>query len=115
MATPKLTFKNCEKTDWGVVLNFEVGKSIGRFALYTYDDDIYTIYLANLRIAERYRGKGIGNWILNWVFQYARTNNRKQIILRVESGSWMEAWYVRKGFNYLQSAEDGSNWLRKNL
>ena len=43
-------------------------------------------------VDEKYRNRGIADKILEFVFEYAKKHNYKDIILNVESGSWMQKW-----------------------
>ena len=110
---------NVNKTDWGIVKIFSNEDNTIRFALYTYNDDNETIYLSNLFVNESLRKNGYGNRIIEWVFDYAKSRSFKTIILNVAKNSWMEKWYERKGFKYLEDCEDdgykGNVWLKKDL
>ena len=67
---------------------------------------------------EKYRNRGIADKILEFVFEYAKKHNYKDIILNVESGSWMQKWYERKGFAFFEMANGeyaGNDWMIKNL
>lgn len=110
---------NVDKTEWGIVKRFSNEDNSIRFALYTYNDDNETIYLSNLFVNESLRKNGYGNRIIEWVFDYAKSRSFKTIILNVVKNSWMEKWYERKGFEYLEDCEDdeykGNVWLKKDL
>lgn len=110
---------NVNKTEWGIVKIFSNEDNTIRFALYTYNDDNETIYLSNLFVNESLRKNGYGDRIIEWVFDYAKSRSFKTIILNVVKNSWMEKWYERKGFEYLEDCEDdgykGNVWLKKDL
>lgn len=108
-----------DKTEWGIVKIFSNEDNTIRFALYTYNDDNEIIYLSNLFVNESLRKNGYGDRIIEWVFGYAKSHSFKTIILNVVKNSWMEKWYKRKGFEYLEDCEDdeykGNVWLKKDL
>lgn len=107
-----------EKTDWGRITMFTNDDSSVRFAIYTYDDDSKTLYFSNLFVDDNIRRGGIGNEILNYVFDYAKRNSFNSIILNVLKDSWMQKWYERKGFRYIGDCDgeyEGNIWMIKNI
>ena len=112
----KLTKKE-ETTSWGKRIYYNNDNSI-RFALYYYNDDPSILYFSNLYVDEKYRNKGIGSKILNFVFNYAKKNGYRDIILNVIKDSWMQKWYERNGFEYIEDADgeySGNVWMIKNI
>lgn len=110
--------KKEETTSWGKRLYYSNQDNTIRFALYWYNDDKSTIYFSNLFVDEKYRNKGIADKILEFAFKYAKKHKYKNIILNVEIGSWMQKWYERKGFTFLERAKGeyvGNDWMIKNL
>lgn len=110
--------KKFEKTSWGRRIMFSGNNSDIRFALYYYNDDPETLYLANLFVDEKLRKNGLGNEIINYVFDYAKTNHYRSIILNVVKDSWVQKWYERKGFQYIEDCKDeyvGNVWMIKDI
>lgn len=60
-----------------------------RFALYVYDDDPETVYLANVFVHKRSRGHGIGNNILATAEQEALKMNADTLCLKCLKDSWV--------------------------
>lgn len=110
--------KQYEKTEWGNRIMFSNDDSTIRFALYTYDDDPNTLYFSNLFVDDNIRGNGLGDEILNYVFNYAKSKSYNSIILNVVKNSWVRKWYERKGFHYLEDCDGeykGNIWMIKNI
>ena len=70
-----------------------------RFALYRYSDNLKSLYLANVEVSERYRGKGLGNLILRKAEHYAKRKKASELFLKCEKGTWISEWYKRHGFS----------------
>lgn len=87
--------------DWGKVWYFK--NKYSRFALYTYDDEPGTIYLANVYVYKRYRDNGYGNEILKYAEQFAVENNFSIIILKVIDNSFAYNWYIKHGYQFLEN------------
>ena len=107
-----------EKVEWGRIKMFYSNDKLIRFSLYVYDDDHDELYFSNFFIDERLRNKGYGGMILNWVFNYAKSHSYRTITLNVVKGSWMQKWYERIGFRYIEDCDgeyEGNVWMRKEL
>ena len=103
-----------EKTNFGVVIYVEdVNKSFS-FAMYRYDDDPSTVYLANVFVEESQRGKGFGNIILNSADEIAKRVNASSICLRAEIGSFAHQWYKRHGYTDFEK-ENKFMWMEKKI
>lgn len=87
-----------------------------RFALYVYDDDPETVYLANVFVHKRSRGHGIGNNILATAEQEALKMNADILCLKCLKDSWVHDWYKEHGFEDL-CLDNNSKfmWMRKNI
>ena len=85
-----------EKTEWGIIYYYKNTKC--SFALYMYDDDKKSLYLSNVSVSDTERGKGIGNEILEFVYNQANKRDVDSLYLFVLENSWMHEWYKRKGF-----------------
>lgn len=111
-------YKIVQKTDWGSRTMFSNADSTIRFATYTYDDDRSTLYFSNLFVDDKYKRRGYGQQILDWVLDYAKSNSYDAVILNVDKSSWVKDWYERNGFKYLEDADGdykGNIWMRKEL
>lgn len=105
--------KRVNKTKWGTIVYYKEKNNFFKFALYYYDDDPKTVYLANVRVNENVRKNGYGNTILRFVFKYAKENNFENIILKVDKSSWVKSWYERNGFIDLNDADSNYIWMQK--
>ena len=110
--------KKEEITSWGKQIYYNnTDKSI-RFALYYYNDEPSILYFSNLYIDEKYRNRWIGQKILDYAFKYAKKHRYKDIILNAVKDSWVQKWYERNGFEYLEDADGeyvGNAWMIKKL
>ena len=88
---------------------------IYRFALYYYDDDPQSAYLANVDVYPKYKGKGYGNTILLEAEQYAKKHGAIIIYLRYLKTSWVGEWYKRHGYKYhgVDTEDDRYIWLKR--
>lgn len=115
----KLYKTKTDNPDWGKITVYQNKDNSISFALYTYNDDTETLYFSSLFVDEQYRNNGYGNKILQWVFNYAKTNSFNAIVLNVVKGSWMQKWYERNGFIYVEDCTqpeyNGNVWMRKDL
>lgn len=87
---------------------------ISKFSLHYYTDDPETVYLFSLFVKEKYRKQGLGNAILEYAENYAKEKGFTNIMLKVESNSWMEMWYYGKGYVSFKTEEDYI-WLKKEI
>jgi GNAT superfamily N-acetyltransferase len=104
-----------EKTDFGTVWFVNDTENTFRFALYQYDDDLDSIYLSNVFVSKKYRGKGIGNSILSSAEKIAKIKNANKIFLKVKKGSFANYWYERHGYSYFSNHRNGYIWMIKNI
>lgn len=110
--------KKEETTSWGKRIYYNNDDNSIRFALYYYNDDTSILYFSNLHVDEKYRNRGIGQKILDYVFEYAKKHEYKDIILNVVKDSWVQKWYERNGFEYIEDADGeyaGNVWMIKHL
>ena len=100
-----------EKTEWGICYYYST--EAYRFALYYYDDDPQSAYLANVDVYPKYKGKG--NTILLEAEQYAKKHGAIIIYLRYLKTSWVGEWYKRHGYKYhgVDTEDDRYIWLKR--
>ena len=72
-----------EKTAFGKCWYYNYSEY--RFALYRYSDNLKSLYLANVEVSERYRGKGLGE-----------SDSRKSRTLHKEKESVRTVFEVRE-------------------
>jgi glutathione synthase/RimK-type ligase-like ATP-grasp enzyme/ribosomal protein S18 acetylase RimI-like enzyme len=78
------------------ILENETLKPIGSLTLYKYKKSL-RIYSISIAAAER--NQGIGNYLLDVAFEYAKKNKFRKIILEVsEKNIILQNWYKSKGF-----------------
>jgi GNAT superfamily N-acetyltransferase len=88
--------KTNKVTPWGIVYYYDQEEF--SFTLHFYDDDPITAYLANVKVAEKYRGIGFGNKILKLADKEAHSLGATHIILEAKKREWMYEWYSRHGY-----------------
>ena len=106
-----------EKTDFGTVWYYDAEDGSFRFAVYQYDDDPDSLYFSNLFVKEENRGNGIGNVILKHIDDIAKEKDAARIILRVKKESFVQKWYERNGYTYIEDdqEEPGFVWMKKQI
>ena len=104
-----------EKTEWGICYYYNT--EAYRFALYYYDDDPQSAYLANVDVYPKYKGKGYGNTILLEAERYAKKHGAIIIYLKYLKTSWVGEWYKRHGYNYhgVDTEDDRYIWLKREI
>lgn len=103
-----LPFNIEEQVTW----KFE--NDVSRFSLHYYPDDPDTVYLFSLFVEEKYRKQGVGNAILEYAEDFAKEHGFTNIMLKVNSHSWMYPWYCRHGY-WFNNVEKEYHWLLKTL
>ena len=102
-----------EITDFGKCWYINDENESFRFALYTYDDDRSVVYLSNVYVDERHRGKGLGNLIIDMAVDISKNMGFSCIMLKVVHRGFVHDWYERKGFSDFQiDPEDGLIWMK---
>ena len=101
------------KEDWGfsIMVMEKEGKAFAR--TYFLNDDKDSIYFDWLNVDENYRKVGLATELLNThikVSDYFKLES----MLWVEKNTWIEDWYMRKGYEYYCEYDEKSNWLIKN-
>lgn len=85
-----------------------------RFSVYRYEDDLDTLYIADVYVDKQARGKGRGNEILRAATETAKAMGAKQICLKALDGSCQSAWYIRHGFVAIEK-QGKYIWMIKSL
>lgn len=103
------------KTEWGRVFRYR--GNYGEYALYVYDDDPESIYLADFVVKDELRGIGMGDILLSHAEKEAKEMKGKTLSLKVLDSAWMHKWYARRGFSDLQVDSEDSDyiWMTKNI
>jgi len=106
-----------EKTDFGTVWYYDAEDGSFRFAVYQYDDDPDTVYLANVFVKDESRGQGKGNAILKNAELIAKDRNASTICLKVKNDSFVHKWYERNGYFYLEEDDEDPTfiWMKKEI
>ena len=104
-------------TDWGTVWHINDESGMFRFAVYIYDDDLDTLYLSNVYVANEHRGKGLGNKILKTAEAIAKQLGVECLCLKAKTGSTAYKWYKRHGYNDLEVDEEDPTcmWMKKSV
>lgn len=90
------------------------GASFCRFYWYHYNPD--TLVIDNLSVEQSRRRKGLGGNLLNLFESVARSMGKPTLMLWVEEGSFMAAWYARKGYEVGDRYEKpGFIWMVKSI
>lgn len=67
--------------------------------------------ISDLYVHKFFRGKGLGQMLLDKACKYAKDSGCEFIELRSDAPGWTRDWYKRQGFN----KQDEPVWLRKEL
>ena len=98
-------------TDFGKVIFYNRKQYC--FALYKYADESDILYLANVEVFEKFRGKGFGNNLLNEAKSESLRIGAKSLYLKCNPKLWVYDWYLRNGFKHLQYDKDNVFvWMR---
>lgn len=83
------------------------GEIVGTFRLGSSDprlwpeDGTQAAYLHGFGTRREFKGQGIGNWMLDWIKQYAHRQGRSCLRLDCEaSNAVLRAYYERQGFKF---------------
>ena len=106
-----------EKTDFGYVWRMTDSESRYRFAMYIYKDDIETMYLSNVYVEPKYRGKGFGKVILELASNFALKQNASTLFLMTKQDSIAHDLYKKFGYSDFGPVENrkGYVWMKKVL
>lgn len=66
-------------------------------------------YLMDVFVHEDYRGRGVGKWLVNTVFNYPDLKNVRRWMLATEDA---HAFYARFGFKLLSQPDKWMDWIR---
>ena len=88
---------------FGVVELSDTKEIIGSFALYPISTE--DVELRKMYLLEKYRGKGIGKWIINFCETYAKSKGFQRIVLETAT-SLKEAIGLYRSFGYQDSLEE---------
>lgn len=101
------------------ITRINIEKAYSKVSLYSYSDDINSIYISNLFVKESKRKNNLGNNMLCYALILAKLLNVKTVYIRVNKTSWMYEWYRRNGFidSISQYRKGKSNmiWMEKTL
>lgn len=77
---------------------------VGALILYKYTK---TLRLYSIAILSGYQNKGYGDFLLNYVFEYAEKHHFKRILLEVSStNKRLIEWYTERGFKAFETIKD---------
>jgi GNAT superfamily N-acetyltransferase len=101
------------KEDWGfsIMVMEKEGKAFSR--TYFLNDDKNSIYFDWLNVDENYRELGLATELLDTHIKVSDYFKLESMIW-VEKNTWIEDWYMRKGYEYYCEYDEKSNWLIKN-
>lgn len=104
-----------DEADWGLCLDVmgEHGSYFCRLCIY--NDEPCTAYLDSLSVHKNLRNKGIATRLQELRESIGKEVGCTHSTLMVKKGSWMKAWYERRGYNEIQDADDGYSWMTKIL
>lgn len=81
---------------------------------YIYNDDKKRIYLGELSVSEKHRGKGLGLELQLAREQIGVDNGCTESMLWVNIGTWQRLWYKRRGYKFFQKYKGKrAQWLIK--
>lgn len=100
-----------EITGWGRIYYYK--EDYYEFALYTYNDDKKTMYLSNVKVNPKVRGRGLGNRILRFADKEAKKKNYTILCLNVLKSSWVHSWYSRHGYSDFCDKNNDNIWMKK--
>jgi N-acetylglutamate synthase-like GNAT family acetyltransferase len=99
--------------DWGfsIMVMEKEGKAFAR--TYFLNDTKDSIYFDWLNVDENYREVGLATELLD---AHIKSSDyfKLESMLWVEKHTWIEDWYMRKGYEYYSEYDEKSNWLIKN-
>lgn len=94
---------------------FEYSNKYARIWLEIYEDNPTTCILTHLLVDEKHRQQGYGTQALFDAEKIAKNFGCNEVWLKVENGSWMYDWYLRRGYEF-DNFDDGVYvWLYKLL
>lgn len=104
--------------EWGTSVHIIAsdGMALGKLTIEDKDTDEGYIFDVNTHASVRQRG--YASMILDKAEEEAKQRGVKRLYLWVERGSWMEAWYRRRGFEdeeFMKAPSDNTLWLVKFL
>ena len=94
---------------------FEYSNKYARIWLEIYEDDPTTCIFTHLSVDEKHRQKGFGTQALSNAEEIAKNFGCNEVWLKVENGSWMYDWYLRRGYEFDNFDVDNYVWLYKEL
>ena len=98
-------------TDFGTVWFVSAEDKSFKFAVYMYSDDSSTIYLSNVFVNKQYRGKGLGNVILQSTEKIAHQFNTQYICLKCKKNTSTQQWYIRHNYKNLSDDEQNPSYI----
>lgn len=84
------------------------------YCLCQYNDELDSMYIAELYVPKKFRRKGYGRAAIDEAIGFIRDNNVKYARLSVRRFSWKTKWYKRLGFK-VYKRKGLYNWMVKEL
>ncbi|MCW3787412.1 GNAT family N-acetyltransferase [Plebeiibacterium sediminum] len=85
-------------------LKNKIKTSIGSVVLFKYKN---TLRLYSIAIIKEFQNKGLGDYLLKHVIEYANQNNFERIVLEASANNnKLIEWYKNKGFNQINNIKD---------
>jgi GNAT superfamily N-acetyltransferase len=89
--------------------------NFARIYIEIYDDEPDECIFTHLWVDEDFRQMGYGGQVLSEAEEKARELGCEVAYLKVETNSWMRAWYMRCGYRWYNDTNDDYTWLVKKL
>ena len=93
----------------------EYWSEYARIYIEIYDNEPNECVLTHLYTLEGHRQKGYGKQALIEAELIAKELGCHTAYIKVETNSWMHEWYLRRGYKWYKTADEGYTWLIKNL
>lgn len=88
-----------------------------QISLHQYPDQIDTLYISSLRVKDEFQRQGLGKRILDLAISEAKRQGGIKVLLQVRTGTWVNDWYSRYGFEYFCTDKNFKDtiWMIKQL
>jgi len=103
--------------DWGEYFHIIERGGLAICSAYIFNDNDEALYIEGLSVNECIRKRKMGTILLDMYEILAIEMKRRYILLFVQKGSWVEEWYLRRGFVYHSDYIDmpGHIWMQKQI